>query len=150
MQYINVAWHWGATKNARIERLKLSMWQPDSAKVRRGRRAYQTGQASEQVVERHYQAAGYCCLERRWRGRVGEIDLIMMREDQIVMVEVKSSDRIETALARVTPNKLSRVVAASQDFLVATQRPLNTNMRIDVAVVSTLGQVEVVENVTPY
>ena len=74
----------------------------------------------------------------------------MMREDQIVMVEVKSSDRIETALARVTPNKLSRVVAASQDFLVATQRPLNTNMRIDVAVVSTLGQVEVVENVTPY
>ena len=126
------------------------MWQPDSAKVRRGRRAYQTGQASEQVVERHYQAAGYCCLERRWRGRVGEIDLIMMREDQIVMVEVKSSDRIETALARVTPNKLSRVVAASQDFLVATQRPLNTNMRIDVAVVSTLGQVEVVENATPY
>ena len=126
------------------------MWQPDSAKVRRGRRAYQTGKASEQVVERHYQAAGYCCLERRWRGRVGEIDLIMMREDQIVMVEVKSSDRIETALARVTPNKLSRVVAASQDFLVATQRPLNTNMRIDVAVVSMLGQVEVVENVTPY
>jgi len=124
------------------------MWQPDSAKVRRGRRAYQTGQASEQVVERHYQAAGYCCLERRWRGRVGEIDLIMLREDQIVMVEVKSSDRIETALARVTPNKLSRVVAASQDFLVATQRPLNTDMRIDVAVVSTLGQVEVVENVT--
>ena len=72
----------------------------------------------------------------------------MMREDQIVMVEVKSSDRIETALARVTPNKLSRVAAASLDFLVATQRPLNTNMRIDVAVVSNLGQVEVVENVT--
>ena len=64
------------------------------------------------------------------------------------MDEVKSSDRIKTALARVTSNKLSRVAAASLDFLVAIQRPLNTNMRIDVAVVSTLGQVEVVENVT--
>lgn len=143
-----MAWHWGAKKDVRFERLKPSIWQPDLAKVRRGRRAYQTGQASEQVVARYYQAAGYRCLERRWCGRSGEIDLIMMREDQIVMVEVKSSDRIETALARVTLNKLSRVAAASLDFLVATQRPLNTNMRIDVAVVSTLGQVEVVENVT--
>lgn len=72
----------------------------------------------------------------------------MMRAGQIVMVEVKSSDRVETALARVTPKKLSRVAAASQNFLAATERPLNTDMRIDVAVVSTLGQVEVVENVT--
>lgn len=60
-----------------------------------GRRAGASGRPSlgdrgEEAAARHLQALGYVVLERRYRTRAGEIDLIARDGDTLVFVEVKA------------------------------------------------------------
>ena len=64
------------------------------------------------------------------------------------MVEVKTSGTLDSALSHITDRQMARVAAASQDYLVSEGLPINTDLRIDVALVSANGQVETLENVT--
>ena len=48
------------------------------------------GEWGEAKVARHYEAAGYEVLDRNWRVRGGEIDLVLARGDEVVFCEVKT------------------------------------------------------------
>jgi len=50
----------------------------------------QLGQLGEQAAARYLIANGYHLLERNWRCRLGEIDLVATREDQIIFIEVRT------------------------------------------------------------
>lgn len=114
----------------------------------RGLRAYQNGLAGEAAVEQHYLRNGYDVVSKRWRGASGEIDLIVQRDACFVMVEVKCSDCFETALSMITAKQMGRVSRTSLDFLASNALSMDTDMRIDVALVNGLGQVDTIENVT--
>jgi putative endonuclease len=48
------------------------------------------GRWGERRAATHYQRQGYCVLDRNWRCRHGEIDLVLRRDDTIVFCEVKT------------------------------------------------------------
>jgi putative endonuclease len=48
------------------------------------------GREGEDRAARHFQSRGYEVLERNWRTRDGEIDLVVARPGQLVVVEVKT------------------------------------------------------------
>jgi putative endonuclease len=48
------------------------------------------GAWGEDLAVRHYRAAGYEIVDRNWRCRIGEIDVIATRGDTIVFCEVKA------------------------------------------------------------
>ncbi len=48
------------------------------------------GARGEEAAARHLESLGYRILERRFRTRAGEIDLVAEEEDTLVFVEVKS------------------------------------------------------------
>jgi len=48
------------------------------------------GEWGESKVARHYQAAGYAVVDRNWRVKGGELDLVLVRGDEIVFCEVKT------------------------------------------------------------
>jgi putative endonuclease len=48
------------------------------------------GGFGEKLAAAHYRAHGYAVLERNWRCRVGEIDLICARGTTLVVCEVKA------------------------------------------------------------
>jgi putative endonuclease len=48
------------------------------------------GEWGESKVARHYQAAGYAVVDRNWRVKGGERDLVLVRGDEIVFCEVKT------------------------------------------------------------
>ncbi|MDE2512232.1 MAG: YraN family protein [Elusimicrobia bacterium] len=50
----------------------------------------QTGQKAEDQAAAFLQAQGYRLVERNFRAKVGEIDLIMRDGDEIVFVEVRA------------------------------------------------------------
>ena len=54
-----------------------------------GSTAYQNGLAAEDIAVRLYEAQQGRVLERRWKRRSGEIDLIVSIGGRIVFVEVK-------------------------------------------------------------
>jgi putative endonuclease len=56
--------------------------------VRRRNRTF--GDFGERVAASHLESHGYTILERNWASRVGEIDLIASRGEDLVFVEVRS------------------------------------------------------------
>lgn len=51
--------------------------------------SYHAGLAAEDIVARNYAARAHQVAARRWRGKSGEIDLVMRDGDTVVFVEVK-------------------------------------------------------------
>ena len=62
---------------------------------------------------------GYAILERRYRTRYGEIDIVARDKDTLVFVEVKAraGDEYGGSGAAVTPWKQQRIVRMAIDFL---------------------------------
>jgi putative endonuclease len=48
------------------------------------------GRAGEDRAAQHFESCGYEVLERNWRVRDGEIDLVVARSGELVVVEVKT------------------------------------------------------------
>lgn len=71
----------------------------------------QLGALGEQVAVDHLQALGWRILQRNWRCRYGELDLICADEQTAVFVEVKTrtGDAFGGLEHAVTPQKIRRI-----------------------------------------
>jgi putative endonuclease len=103
------------------------------------------GQYGETLVARWYQSHGYTLLDRNWRCREGELDLIVTRDRLLVFCEVKTrrSTAFGSPAEAVGWKKQRTIRAVAARWLAASQvRP--AGIRFDVAGV--LGrQVDVLE-----
>jgi putative endonuclease len=102
------------------------------------------GEWGESRVARHYEAAGYEVLDRNWRVRGGEIDLVLGRGDEIVFCEVKTrmSSRYGHGVEAVGVRKQQFLRRTAVTWLDAHDR--RGRLRFDVVAV-TRGRIEVVE-----
>ncbi|MEC7258720.1 MAG: YraN family protein [Pseudomonadota bacterium] len=116
----------------------------------RGQMAYYDGQAAEYRIERHYCETGHSVANRRWRGRSGEIDLVMRLGDEVIFVEVKKARDFDRAAERLQPRQIGRLQNAALEFLAGEPRGMNTDMRFDVALVNGQGAFRIVENALAY
>ncbi|MBV2359962.1 YraN family protein [Thalassococcus sp. CAU 1522] len=112
----------------------------------RGRRGYHAGLSAEECVARDYQRRGYRVARQRWRGKGGELDLVLEDGDGLVFVEVKASRDFDRAVARVTPRQQARLCRAAEEFLGGMPRGSLTPVRFDVALVDGRGAIRVIEN----
>jgi len=74
------------------------------------------GRSGEDRAAAWYSRHGYEIVERNWRSRIGEIDLVCARDDVLVFCEVKTrcSNRLGTpaeAVTRVKQLRLRRLAA---------------------------------------
>jgi len=111
-----------------------------------GLTSYLAGQAAEAQVARLYAEHGHRLICRRWRGRGGEIDLVMANRDEIVFVEVKKSDSFARAALHLTRRQVRRLLRSAEDCLGHFERKSLTPMRFDVALVDQHGRIEVIPN----
>ncbi len=79
---------------------------------------------------------GYRFVTRRYKTRLGEIDLIVRRGKTLVFVEVKARAARDTAAYAVHAKNQQRVIAASQRFLVAHPYYQDYQVRFDVVLVA--------------
>jgi putative endonuclease len=119
---------------------------PDPSRVQRGRVAYSAGCLAEDSVARAYIDQGYALLAERWRGKGGEIDLILCKDEEYIFVEVKKSGRHEWAAQRIGSRQILRICTAAQEFCGRLSTGLLTAMRFDAALVDQFGRVEIIEN----
>lgn len=102
------------------------------------------GRWGEARVARHYESEGYRVLDRNWRVRGGELDLVLGRGEEIVFCEVKTrrSDRFGVGFEAVDPRKQRVVRRTAARWLEAHGR--RGRLRFDVA--SVMGpRLEVIE-----
>jgi len=82
--------------------------------------AQATGGDAEERAANLLARHGLVVVERNYRTRLGEIDLVAREGDTLVFVEVRArgADRFGGALASITPRKRRRIVAAARQFLM--------------------------------
>lgn len=92
-----------------------------------------TGKDGEMAAEQFLKKCGYKIVERNYRTRSGEIDLIALDNKVIVFVEVKTrtQERYGTPAEAVDSRKQSRMIAASEHYLNAKQA-FDASVRFDV------------------
>lgn len=92
------------------------------------------GEFGEGEVVEKLQAKGLMILDRNWRIREGEIDIVAADGQTIIFVEVKtrSSARFGDPLESISPAKARRMQRLALAWLASNQR-LGASYRIDVA-----------------
>jgi putative endonuclease len=83
------------------------------------------GQAGEDEALAYLQRSGLRLLERNYRCKGGEIDLVMQERDAVVFVEVRkrAGKTFGGAAASVTPAKQQRLIIAAQHYLQRYRMP---------------------------
>ncbi|MGC5344526.1 YraN family protein [Streptomyces sp. DT24] len=79
------------------------------------------GRYGENLAVRLLVDAGMAVLERNWRCRAGEIDIVAMDGDALVVCEVKTrrAGSFEHPMAAVTPVKAERLRGLAESWLTA-------------------------------
>jgi putative endonuclease len=78
--------------------------------------AHLAGVDAERIAVLFLICKGYWPLARDYRGRGGEIDIVMRRGRTIIAVEVKTRATLAAAEAAVTPGKIARIAAGMRQF----------------------------------
>lgn len=112
----------------------------------RGKTAYLAGQAAENRIAQDYERRGFAIARRRWRGKSGEIDLILRDADGVIFVEVKQSRDFARAAESLSQRQMQRIYAAAEEFIGTEPNGSLTNVRFDVALVDGAGQTQIIEN----
>jgi putative endonuclease len=102
----------------------------------RRRRAYRSGHTGEFLAALRLVLTGYRILARRYRTRVGEIDLIARRGAVLAVVEVKRRSDLATGLEAVTPLSRQRIRRAAELFLRRNPPLSELALRFDVIVIT--------------
>lgn len=104
------------------------------------------GAYGEHVAAQYLTSAGYVVLARNWRCADGEIDIVALDGDTVVVCEVKtrSGNGFGSGLDAVTREKAARVRALGRKWLAEFGRA-DTPLRFDVIAVhhSRRGHAEV-------
>lgn len=96
------------------------------------------GQKAEDLSTKYLSNKKYKIIQRNFKTRYCEIDIIAKKKNYIVFVEVKYRARADFggAIGAVSPKKLSRMTKAAEYYLSQNQQYLNAQPRLDVITVN--------------
>ena len=99
------------------------------------------GDLGEDATARYLLESGYRIVERNWRCRYGEIDIVAQTPDALVFVEVKTRRSLHAAspLEALTPVKLRRLRRLAGLWL-AEHPNARGALRIDLAAIEAKGR----------
>lgn len=105
------------------------------------------GAAYETMAAEYLQKHGCKILERNFRCRTGEIDIIAKDGDYLCFVEVKfrSGTGCGSPLEAVTPKKQQKIIGVAQYYMLRHGYPLDTLCRFDVVAIQNC-EITVVRN----
>ena len=94
------------------------------------------GQHSEDLALTFLRQKGLTLVQRNYRSRLGEIDLVMKDQEDIVFVEVRyrSSTKFGGALYSVDRRKQSKLIKCAQQYIA--NEPHHAGFRFDVIAIS--------------
>lgn len=101
-----------------------------------GKSRIEQGQLAEQQASEYLNCQGLKLVQRNYRCRSGEIDLIMQSDNTLVFVEVRfrSDSSFGGAAASVDRHKQQKLLVAAQHYL-QKHRAFNRPCRFDVVAV---------------
>jgi putative endonuclease len=105
---------------------------------------YSKGVDAEARVLQDYKDRGFRLISKRFKTKLGEVDVIVENDDCVVFVEVKMRKTLDNAAFSLAPRQLQRILATAEIW--ASENECEKNMRFDVAL-ATPYAIEIVENI---
>lgn len=109
------------------------------------------GARGEAAAAQHYEQRGHVVLDRNWRVREGELDLVLLAPDGFVVfceVKTRTTDRFGAPVEAVTASKQRRIRTLAARWL-AEHPGVGEGLRFDVAAVRLVAgadpEIEVVQ-----
>lgn len=110
------------------------------------------GAQGERLARKHLESLGYHILETNLRSRLGELDIVAQRGDELVFFEVRTrrGEKMGLPQESIGPAKRERLVALAQEYIQA--HPEHRGLcRIDLVAVQwgqkgQAASIEVIEN----
>ncbi|MBI4645275.1 MAG: YraN family protein [Bacteroidia bacterium] len=93
---------------------------------------YELGRKGEEIAQEYLSEKRYTILEKNWRYYKNEIDLIAMKDDKIIFVEVKcrTSDYFEHPWEAVKKKKQKSIIKAADAYI--KKNDINKEARFDI------------------
>ncbi len=104
--------------------------------------AFRVGVSAESRAAAYLTGRGYTIAARRFKSRVGEVDIVARRGPELVFVEVKARNRLDDAALSVTPRQQKRIVAAAEAWLAEHPDDGLRDIRFDVILVARDGRTQ--------
>ena len=109
---------------------------PDAEKALRLRRkAYRRGHSSEWLAGLALMLKGFRIVARRYRTKLGEIDLIARRGNLVLIVEVKARKSLMEAMEAIAYESERRIEGAADLWLSRQRDHAKISMRFDMVAV---------------
>lgn len=82
-----------------------------------------TGKLAEDIAAQYLEKIGFKIVDRNWKNRYCEIDIIASKQNRIYFVEVKyrKTKSWGDGLAYITPSKLKSMLFAATNWIQATK-----------------------------
>ncbi len=110
------------------------------------KQSHQRGILAEGAAEILLRAKGYKILAKRYKTKVGEVDIIATDDDVLVFIEVKARQTLDDALFSITPKMRVRISDAAMAFLAENTKYTSYPMRFDVMAVKLPFTIRHMEN----
>lgn len=104
----------------------------------RRRQAHDFGLKAEKIAAWFLRLKGYRIIAERYRNHAGEIDLLAMRGNMLVAVEVKARKSMAECESSITPHKQAKIMRAMEGLMAShgkiagLARASERNIRFDV------------------
>ncbi len=98
-------------------------------------RAYRLGFRGEALASLALMAKGYRIVARRYRTKLGEIDLVARKGDLVAIVEVKARPTLDEAMDAIGREAQWRIEGAADLWLTAQRDQARLSMRFDMVAV---------------
>ncbi len=94
--------------------------------------AHNIGKRGEKIASEHLTGKGYTILETNWQSNHQEIDIIAKKDDNLIIVEVKtrSTKFFGTPETFVTKAKQRMLIKAANHYIA--QKKLDSEVRFDI------------------
>ncbi len=104
------------------------------------------GESAEQQAHDFLVKNGLKLVSRNFRCKQGELDLIMIDQQTLVIIEVRfrKTDKFGSAAESVTRTKQSRIIAATHVYL--SSQKIDRPIRFDVVAMSGNGNIDWIKN----
>lgn len=91
------------------------------------------GKTAENFTAGYLSSKGYKIIDRNFRSKFGEIDLIAIKDNKLVLIEVKArtSDKFGFPEEAVTPSKIWRITKTAEYYSLLNPK-LPKSLRIEV------------------
>lgn len=110
-----------------------------------GLKEYIFGFDCENKACKFLENSGYEIVERNFRKKFGEIDIIAKKGEILHFVEVKSTNKKYEVAYRITPLKFQKIIKTAQFYM--QKFALSNDFQIDLVCVKG-GNIEILENIS--